>query len=212
MRQQPQVAFRHVPVIESRKRTQNRNAGGIFNYRSHQGFLAWRGHPVEDHACQLNFGIKVLAAQDHGGQGPGDLGAVQKQHHRALKQFGQFGRRIGSRSVRAVIQTPVALDDRAVRVFGRAKVECISDTVRFHQVRVQIVTGALGGLGQPAGVNIIRAFFKGNDATTPVSPCGDQSQGYGGFAATAFQGGDGQTRAGGNQSVSAGTSSQLCPA
>ena len=57
-----------------------------------------------------------------------------------------------------------------------------------HEKGIQIVTGSAGRHGEPAGIDKVRAFFKGGHLIAFLSPGGCEPQGNNRFAGTSLEG------------------------
>ena len=84
---------------------------------------------------------------------------------------------------------------------GRSEIDVLGvgvirpeDGVPVDEKGVQIVAGPAGCKGEPAGIDIIRTFFKGGDGSAQALQRSDDAHGKNGFSRSPPQGGDNDAR------------------
>ena len=75
-------------------------------------------------------------------------------------------------SARTVVQSLVALDQIHFRAVAR---EGGDDVVAFHQVQIEVATGAPGSLAEPHRIDVIGTFFERLDCVSAFSQRGAQA-------------------------------------
>ena len=117
---------------------------------------------VENHAGNVDFGIKRLIAQDEWGNAAGHALHIYDQNHGRMGESCQRGITVAALNVESVIQALVTLNKGYIGC-GGVVAQSGEDFVPLHGVEIKIITGAISRPSKPHGIDIIRTFLVGLD-------------------------------------------------
>ena len=164
-------------------------SGGLNGLANHP-LLAGGPDSVENDAGEVEIRIEMDRAQHRGGGGPRHLGDVDDENHRGAEELGQGCSGVAPGGVDTVEEAAVALHQDEVG--AGCSHHAATDSLVLHEKRIEVVTRAAGGSGQPRRVDVVRTLFEGLDHSATIGQRPAQAETDQGLPAIAGQSGDHQ--------------------
>ncbi len=136
------------------------------------GFVPAAAKIIENDTGNIDVAVECLVSEDQRGDPARHAARIDHQEHRQVQQFRQGCIAVAAIQCETVVQTLVTLDQIHFRAVTR---EGVDDVVAFHQVQVEVATGAPRCLAKPHRVDVIGAFLEWLDRVPAFAQRGAQA-------------------------------------